>query len=315
MYDTALTRLLGIEYPIIMAPMFLVSNANMAIAAIQSGISACIPAHNYRTDAEFRKAIQDIRAITKGALGINLITNKSNIHYESQLKTCIALNVDYIITSLGSPETVIKACKPVGIKVICDVIDEIYAKKVEAMGADALIAVNNIAGGHAGRLSPEVLIPLLVKNCKIPVISAGGVGNHQQMDYMISLGACGVSIGSPFIATTEAPVNQAYKQAIVDYGAKDIVMTTKISGTPCAVINTPYVQEIGTEQNWLERFLNNNKKVKKWVKMLTFYKGMKALEKAAMGATYQTVWCAGQSIEHVHNIRPIKEVVAELVAE
>lgn len=314
MYDTALTRLLGIEYPIIMAPMFLVSNTDMAIAAIDSGISACIPAHNYRTDAAFRAAIQTVRASTKGSLGINLITNKSNIHYESQLKTCVELKVDYIITSLGSPEKVINACKPNGIKVICDVIDEVYAKKVEAMGADALIAVNNIAGGHAGKLSPEVLIPLLVKNCKIPVISAGGVGNRKQMDYMISLGACGVSIGSPFIATTEAPVNQAYKQAIVDYGAKDIVMTTKISGTPCAVINTPYLQEIGTEQNWLEKFLNNNKTIKKWVKMLTFYKGMKALEKAAMGATYQTVWCAGQSIEDVHSIRPIREVVADLLA-
>lgn len=314
MYDTALTRLLGIEYPIIMAPMFLVSNTNMAIAAIESGISACIPAHNYRTDEAFRAAIQTVRASTKGSLGINLITNKSNIHYESQLKTCVELKVDYIITSLGSPEKVINACKPHGIKVICDVIDEVYAKKVEAMGADALIAVNNIAGGHAGKLSPEVLIPLLVKNCKLPVISAGGVGNRKQMDYMISLGACGVSIGSPFIATTEAPVNQAYKQAIVDYGAKDIVMTTKISGTPCAVINTPYLQEIGTEQNWLEKFLNNNKTLKKWVKMLTFYKGMKALEKAAMGATYQTVWCAGQSIEDVHSIRPIKEVVTDLLA-
>lgn len=314
MYDTALTRLLGIEYPIIMAPMFLVSNTDMAIAAIDSGISACIPAHNYRTDAAFRAAIQTVRANTKGSLGINLITNKSNIHYESQLKTCVELKVDYIITSLGSPEKVINACKPHGIKVICDVIDEVYAQKVEAMGADALIAVNNIAGGHAGKLSPEVLIPLLVKNCKIPVISAGGVGNRKQMDYMISLGACGVSIGSPFIATTEAPVNQAYKQAIVDYGAKDIVMTTKISGTPCAVINTPYLQEIGTEQNWLEKFLNNNKTIKKWVKMLTFYKGMKALEKAAMGATYQTVWCAGQSIEDVHSIRPIREVVADLLA-
>jgi len=70
------------------------------------------------TDAEFRKAIQEIKAAAKGPLGINLITNKSNLYYESQLKTCIELKVDYIITSLGSPEKVIQACKPVGIKVI-----------------------------------------------------------------------------------------------------------------------------------------------------------------------------------------------------
>ncbi len=313
--QTALTELLGCRYPVILAPMFLVSNAKMCIAALKAGISPCLPAHNYRTDEEFRKAIQEIKSAASGPLGINLITNKSNLYYESQLKTCVELKVDYIITSLGSPEKVIKACKPAGIKVICDVIDEQYAKKVELMGADALIAVNNLAGGHAGKLPPEVLIPLLLKNCKLPVISAGGVGNHAQMKSVMDMGACGVSVGSPYIATVEAPVNHEYKQALVDYGEEDIVMTTKISGTPCAVINTPYVQKIGTKQNWLERVLNNNKRLKKWAKVLTFYKGMKALEKAAFGATYQTVWCAGKSIEHVHSIRTIEQVTKELMGE
>lgn len=313
--QTALTELLGCRYPVILAPMFLVSNAKMCIAALKAGISPCLPAHNYRTDEEFRKAIQEIKSAASGPLGINLITNKSNLYYESQLKTCVELKVDYIITSLGSPEKVINACKPAGIKVICDVIDEQYAKKVELMGADALIAVNNLAGGHAGKLPPEVLIPLLLKNCKLPVISAGGVGNHAQMKAIMDMGACGVSVGSPYIATVEAPVNHEYKQALVDYGEEDIVMTTKISGTPCAVINTPYVQKIGTKQNWLERVLNNNKRLKKWAKVLTFYKGMKALEKAAFGATYQTVWCAGKSIEHVHSIRTIEQVTKELMGE
>ncbi|MBX7242270.1 MAG: nitronate monooxygenase [Bacteroidia bacterium] len=313
--QTALTELLGCRYPVILAPMFLVSNAKMCIAALKAGISPCLPAHNYRTDEEFRKAIQEIKSAASGPLGINLITNKSNLYYESQLKTCVELKVDYIITSLGSPEKVIRACKPAGIKVICDVIDEQYAKKVELMGADALIAVNNLAGGHAGKLPPEVLIPLLLKNCKLPVISAGGVGNHAQMKAIMDMGACGVSVGSPYIATVEAPVNHEYKQALVDYGEEDIVMTTKISGTPCAVINTPYVQKIGTKQNWLERVLNNNKRLKKWAKVLTFYKGMKALEKAAFGATYQTVWCAGKSIEHVHSIRTIEQVTKELMGE
>lgn len=312
--NASLTQLLEIEYPVIMAPMFLVTNTDMMIAAIQSGIAGCVPAHNYRTDKEFRAAIAEIRAHTPGkkGLGINLITHQSNIHYQSQLDTCIELKVDFIITSLGSPGKVLEKCKPLGIKVICDVIDEIYAQKVEAMGADALIAVNSLAGGHAGKLTPEVLIPLLLRTCKLPVISAGGVGEPGQFAYMMQLGACGVSVGSPFIATKEAPVNDAYKQAIVEYGEADIVMTTKISGTPCAVIKTPYVEKIGTEQNMLERWLNKHKRIKKWVKMLTFYKGMKALERAAMGATYQTVWCAGKSIEHVHSVRTVAEVVADL---
>jgi len=313
--DTALTRMLGIDYPVIMAPMFLVSNAKMVIAACNAGIAGSIPALNYRTDAEFRKALDEIKAGTDKAYGINLITNKSNIRLEEQLKTCVEYKVPFVITSLGSPQIVIDAYKPLGLKVFADVIDLDYAKKVEAMGADAIIAVNNQAGGHAGRISPQDLITLLVKNCKIPVISAGGVGNGTQMKQMIDYGACGISIGSPFIASNEAPVTEDYKMACVSHGAKDIVFTTKLSGTPCTVINTDYVKSIGTEQNWLEKFLNSNKRIKKWTKMITYYKGMKALEKAAFGATYQTMWCAGPSIEYVHSIRPVKEIVDELTSQ
>jgi nitronate monooxygenase len=233
---------------------------------------------------------------------------------EEQLRTCVEFEVPFIITSLGSPKEIIDACRPKGMKVFCDVIDLTYAQKVQEMGADALIAVNNEAGGHAGNLSPEQLIPMLLRECKLPVISAGGVGNKADLHRMLALGACGVSIGSPFIASTEAPVSHEYKQAIVDYGAKDIVRTTKISGTPCTVINTPYVQKVGLEQNWLERVLAQNKTIKKWVKMITYYKGMKALEKAAFGASYQTYWCAGQSIERVHEIRPVASIVQGLVS-
>jgi nitronate monooxygenase len=112
----------------------------------------------------------------------------------------------------------------------------------------------------------------------------------------------------------EAPVTQEYKMACVTYGAKDIVMTTRLSGTPCTVINTDYVKRTGTEQNWLEKFLNKNKRIKKWTKMITYYKGMKALERSAFGASYQTMWCAGPSIEYVHSIRPVKQIVDELLA-
>ncbi|MDB5283801.1 MAG: 2-nitropropane dioxygenase [Bacteroidota bacterium] len=311
--ETALTKMLGIDYPIIMAPMFLVSNAKMIIEGCKAGITGAVPALNYRTDAEFRKAIQEIKSATDKPFGVNLICNKSNIKLDEQLKTCVELHVPFIITSLGSPEQIINECKPKGIKVFCDVIDAHFAKKVEDLGADAVIAVNNEAGGHAGKISPVDLIILITKTCKIPVISAGGVGNGTQLKKMLAAGACGVSVGSPFIASNEAPVTDDYKKACVSYGAKDIVMTTKLSGTPCTVINTDYVKKIGTEQNAIEKFLNSNKKIKKWTKMITYYKGMKALEKAAFGATYQTMWCAGPSIEYVHSIRPVKQITEDLL--
>ena len=298
-----------------MAPMFLISNADMLIEAIKSGITGCIPAHNYRTDSEFKDAIEMIRKKASGPIGVNLIVNKSNVKLKQQLNSCLELKVDYIITSLGSPEKIINACKPLGIKVFCDVVDVKYALKVQNLGCDAIIAVNKEAGGHAGPTPAKALIPELVAACSIPVISAGGVSNGKQMKQMMDLGACGISMGSPFIATDEAKVSDAYKQAIVDYGAKDIVLTEKLSGSPCTVINTPYVQKVGTKRNFLETLLSKNKKLKKFIKMLTWYKGTKALERSAFSTTYETVWCAGPSIEGVKSIRSVKQVVSDLIKD
>jgi nitronate monooxygenase len=92
-------------------------------------------------------------------------------------------------------------------------------------------------------------------------------------------------------------------------------MTTKLSGTPCTVINTPYLQKVGTQQNWFERLLNKNNRLKKWVKALVFVRGMKRLQKAAFSSTYKTVWCAGPSIQHVNSIRSIREIVDQLKKE
>jgi nitronate monooxygenase len=312
---TSICQLLGIQFPIIMAPMFLVSNETMIIQGVKSGITGAIPALNYRTTDELRKAIQTIKAAVDGPFGINLIVNQSNFLYKEQLKVCCEEKISFIITSLGSPEETIIEARKAGVKVFCDVTNTKYAKKVEELGADAVIAVNKEAGGHAGNLSYKELIPQLLQTVSIPVISAGGVGTGKGIKDMLDLGAAGISMGSIFIASTEAPVSQEYKQACVDYGSKDIVMTTKLSGTPCSVIKTPYVEKIGTEQNWLEKILNKNKRLKKWFKAFTFYRGMKNLQNAAFGATYKTVWCAGPSIEFVKEIRPVKTIVSTLIEE
>lgn len=307
-----LCSMLGIDFPVIMAPMFLVSNEKMILVALNSGITGAIPALNYRTLDELRSAIKWIKSQSSKPFGINLIVNKSNFKYKEQLRICCEEKVDFIITSLGSPEETIKKAHELGIKVFCDVTDLNFALKVEKLGADAVIAVNKEAGGHAGKISYKELLPLLIENCSIPVISAGGVGDGKGIQQILDLGAAGVSMGSIFIATKESPVSEEYKQACVQYGASDIVLTTKISGTPCSVINTPYVQEVGTTQNWIERFLSKNKWMKKWIKALTFIKGMRNLEKAAFSATYKNVWCAGPSIEYVNEILPISEVVKKL---
>jgi len=315
MNNTNLTQLLSIKHPIIQAPMFLVSNTAMVIEAMNGGIAGCIPALNYRTLDQLRVALQELKneKVEGGSFGFNLIVNKSNLKYKEQLRVICEEGCDFIITSLGSPEETIKHAHKVGIKVFCDVVDLKFSKKVEGLGADAIIAVNNEAGGHRGNQTPEDLIKELVANCSIPVISAGGVGCKADINKMLSYGADGVSVGSPFIASLEASVTDEYKQACVEYGARDIVVTERISGTPCTVINTPYVQKIGTKQTRIESVLNKNKKLKKWVKMIRFSIGMKATEKAAKKATYKTVWVAGPSIEHTTSILSTKEIVAKLV--
>jgi len=315
MNNAKLNKLLNIKYPIIQAPMFLVSNTKMVIEAMKSGIAGCIPALNYRTHEELRIAIKELKEakVEGGAFGFNLIVNKSNIKYKGQLAVICEEGVDFIITSLGSPEETIKQAHKHHIKVFCDVTDLGFAKKVESLGADAIIAVNNEAGGHRGNLSPKDLITQLVEHCSIPVISAGGVGCKADIDKMLSYGAEGVSVGSPFIASVEADVTEEYKQACVDSGTDDIVMTERISGSPCTVINTSYVQKIGTKQTWVEVFLNKNKKLKKWVKMIRFMIGTNAVTNAATKATYKTVWVAGPSIEHTKAILPVREIVSNLI--
>ncbi|MBT8324759.1 MAG: nitronate monooxygenase, partial [Winogradskyella sp.] len=123
--NTKLTELLNIKYPIIQAPMFLVSNVAMVTEAMKAGIAGCIPALNYRTLEELRASIKMLHEakVAGGSFGYNLIVNKSNIKYKSQLEVLCKEGCDFIITSLGSPEETIKQAHAAGIKVFCDVTD------------------------------------------------------------------------------------------------------------------------------------------------------------------------------------------------
>jgi nitronate monooxygenase len=312
---TWLSEKLNIKYPIIMAPMFLVSNKEMLITAHHSGITGCIPSLNFRTNESLDQALTEIHQATDGNFGVNLIANKSNLYLKDHLKITIKNKPKFIITSLGNPVEIIRQAHEHNILVFCDVVDLQYAKKVAAAGADAIIAVNSGAGGHAGPLPSSILVPQLTTALDLPIINAGGVASGQALLSAITLGAQGVSMGTPFIASAECKVSAEYKQAIIDYGAADIAMTTKLSGTPCTVIKTPYVKKIGLEQNIIEKTLQKNKRLKKMIKTLTYYKGTKLLEKAAFSSSYKTLWCAGPSLEGVSEIRPIKEIVETLMQE
>ncbi len=310
---TDITDMLGIKYPVIMAPMFLVTNAQMVIEALKADITAAIPALNFRSDSEFRNAISEIKNHSPKPFGVNLIVNKSNYKLKKQLSTCLEMNVGFIITSLGNPEDVISQCKPMGIKVFCDVINSSQAIKVEKLGADAVIAVNSMAGGHTGIIPQKKLVSQLLECVKIPVISAGGISRKDKVEEAINIGAQAVSVGTLFIASNEASVNDNYKNALVEYGAEDIILTRNISGTPLTVINTPYMQKIGNKKSMYSNIINRNSWLKKYFRMIFMLVGIRSLENAANQPTYKTVWVAGPSIEDIHEIKSVKEIVDSLV--
>jgi nitronate monooxygenase len=309
-----LTTTLKIKYPLIIAPMFLVTNEAMMIAAAKAGITAAIPALNYRTPELMEDGLKIVeRGASDIVYGVNLIVNRSNPYLDRQLEVVNSSNTSYVITSLGNPKRVIEQCHRQGQLVFCDAVNLEHAKKAQQEGADAIIAVNSGAGGHAGKIPASILVPMLKEQLSIPVISAGGVGDSLGVKSVMQMGAYGLSIGSIFIACEESAISTQYKDAVVKYGAGDIVMTSKISGTPCTVINTEYVQKIGTKQSALFTLLSKNRTLGKYAKMATFYLGGKSVALAATEATYKTVWCAGPAIEFVDGIYPIARIVDSLM--
>ena len=313
--STDISRLLGCDYPIIAGPMFLVSNTPLVTAVSQAGGVGAMPSLNWRTTQEFRLAVQEVKRNTDKPFGVNLIVNKANPRIEADLAVCVEEKVPLVITSLGSPKETIRRMHAVGGKVFCDVTTLPYALKVQDMGADGVVAVSSGAGGHAGPISALVLIPYLKRHLKIPVIAAGGIATGEQIAAALLLGASAVQIGTRFIATPEVQVEDKYKQAILSADPEDIVLTMKLSGTPCAVIRTPYVDKIGTELSWVESNLLKNPRFKKYMKMARAYIGSEALKKAITGPTYKEVWSAGQGVGLIDEILPAAEIMKRLVQE
>jgi len=311
---------LGISFPIIMAPMFLVSNKQMIIAGMNAGIMATFPTLNFKKNNDLELILDELNAHhlshPVGNYGVNLIVQKSNPFYLKHLEVCVDKKVPFYITSLGNPSTVIEKAHSYGAKVYCDVTNIEHAKKCFDVGCDGFIAVGQGAGGHAGPNPLHILIPSLKKHFPdTPVIAAGGIVTGEGLLSVKVLGAEGASIGTRFIASKECMVNDDYKNAIVNSGMDDIVMTTKLSGTPCTIIDTPEAKKMGYTQSWFEKFLSNNPYTKKWFKMLVQYKGMKKLQDSILPNNYKKLWCAGKSVELIFDILSCEEIISQIKKE
>lgn len=282
-----------------MAPMFLVSNKEMLKSAIDSGIAGVIPSLNYLNDDQLAsdiKNLNDYRQDKQGTFGINLII-KGNKKYQTHLDIIVREEAPLVITSLGDPTEVIERVHAYGGTVFCDVTNVKHALK--AKSADGFVAVGQGAGGHAGNISLQVLVPALRKHFpeKI-IIGAGGVATAEGFQSVMALGADGVSAGTVFIASQESEASVAYKEAIFKAKAEDIKMTRILSGTPSTVINSEYLEQL--EQELKSKDLNLSR-------------GIALLQKAGIDADYNQLFVAGQAVEFIEKEYSVTEIVKSLL--
>lgn len=312
---TKVTEQLGIEYPIICGPMYPCSNPELIAAVSEAGGMGVIQpiAMVYVYKKDLREGIRWIKSQTDKPIGMNVLIEKTVKAYEERMRNWVDIaleeGVRFFITSLGNPRWVVEKVHAVGGIVYHDVISRKFAEKALDANVDGIICVNQRAGGHAGSKSKESLYDDLWDLGK-PLVLAGGVGNQQDFIEAIELGYQAVQMGTRFIATDECEVPQDYKQAIVDASEEDIVLTDKISGTPCAVIKTPYLEKTGLKATGWEKKLLKGRKTK--YLMRTFY-GVRSLLKlkktVKKGLSYKDFWQAGKSVSGIHSIEPAGEIV------
>jgi nitronate monooxygenase len=223
----------------------------------------------------------------------------------------IALEEDvrFFITALGNPRWVVDKVHAVGGVVYHDVTERSWAEKALDGGVDGLICVNGDAGGHAGTKSPRALYESMA-DLGVPLVCAGGVGDEAAYVDALKIGYGAVQMGTRFIATEECLAHNDYKQAIIKAEAEDIVLTTRISGVPVAVIKTPYIERIGTKAGWLARKLLQHRKAKHWMRTYYALKSIVQLKKASLkGMSYKDFFQAGKSVSGVRAIEPAGEIV------
>jgi nitronate monooxygenase len=310
---TAFTEQFAIKFPIICAPMFLVSSLKMVVGASEAGGLGTFPALNYRSLERYHQAIKNIKAQTKKPFGINIIVQKSNKYRHKQLDYALEERVPLIITSLGNPKDVIRLAHQVDTKVYCDVTGYDHAKKVAHLGADGLIAVGFGAGGHAGGISPLALVPGLVKTIKLPVIAAGSIVGGAGMAAAFSLGASAVYMGTRFIASKEADVTERFKQKIINATAEDIVNTDRVDGFPGNFIRTRELEAIGLEKGLIETILTRSQRIKRLISLSRATRSLFGDEDSK--ASYKTVFSAGHGVGLIDDILSIREIMENTAEE
>ncbi len=282
-FSTPLSRKLGLRYPLVAAPMFIISNKEMLVACAEVGILGSMPSLNARSGEAFEETLRWVLERTDKPFAINVtigLTPPERL--ERDVALCLEYEVPVMITSYGDPTSIVQAAHAKGVTVFHDVIHLKHAKKAQAAGVDAIIGVSQGAGGHAGRVNPYVLLPHLREHLSVPVIAAGCICGGDQVAAAFALGAQLAYLGTRFIASAECGAQDAYKQLVVDATHEDIVYTDKISGI---------------HANFLRQTLPRGE------------------DDASTSKRWRDIWSAGQGVSLIHEVKPIEAIVEDIVRE
>ncbi len=293
--------------PVVGSPMFIVSNPELVIAQCTSGIVGSFPALNARPKEELenwilriKAALADYRTAHPGEVvapfAVNQIVHHSNSRLEHDLEVCIRQEVPVIITSLRSPEVVVKRVHAYGGIVLHDVINVRHAQKALEAGVDGLILVCAGAGGHAGMLSPFALVNEVRQFYDGLLVLAGAITNGRGILAAQVMGCDLAYMGTRFIATHESNADDEYKRMIVGASATDILYTPYFSGVHGNYLK-PSIRAAGLDPDNLPSAdpskMDFDRRVEK-------------------PKTWKAIWGAGQGVGNIREVIPAREVIARL---
>ena len=296
-----LNEILNIEFPVIQGGMANIATGAFAAAVSNAGALGLVAGGGLDADG-LRAQIRDAKAATDRPFGVNLML--MNPHIDELAKVVVEEQVPVVTTGAGNPGKYVPAWKEAGIKVFPVVAAPILAKRLERYGVDGFIAEGTESGGHVGELTTMALVPQVADAVSVPVIAAGGIADGRQMMAARALGACGVQVGTILLASRECPIHDNYKQAILKAGANDTVVTGRSGGAPVRVLK--------------------NKMAREYLRMEKQDLPLEELEKLTLGSLRRAVsdgdvdtgsLMAGQVAGMVHEIRPLRQIFEELMAD
>lgn len=237
---TELCDVLGIEYPIIQGAMAHISDGKFAATVSEAGGLGVI-ASTLHDGQWVKEQVEIARSITDKPFAVNLIMESDIV--EECARMCVELKVPICTISAGNPEKIVPILVEGGIKVICLIPHARAAKKMQDLGATAVVAEGMEGGGHIGKMCTFPMVRQVAEAVDIPVIAAGGIADGKGFMAALMLGAVGVQMGTAFLVAEECPISDVYKQIVIDASDSDTVLTGEYGKEQVRCIKSPWTEE------------------------------------------------------------------------